>query len=406
VAWVAAASLAVAGATASAAQQPTPAPVSPAPAAPQDAAARIRSQRDELDRIRKERTDLEDKMRTLQGTVHDLSEERRNLDRQADATEAAMRSLDRQLLAIGASVEETTGELVLAQDELVLKRAILRRRLNDIYKRGPLFSMQVMFAAQSFGELVSRYKYLHLLTLRDRALVTRVEALHTRISGQRTQLVKLQDEMALSREEKAEEEVRLRRLEEERSVRLRTAEKQAKQTAARLAQIEKDEARVGALVAALEAARKKAEARPNAPAPVSSTIKTSDFGKLDWPVDGTILYRFGRVVNPNNTATRWNGIGIAALQGSPVRAVAAGEVVAAEPIGTYGPTVIVQHGGGDYSVYGSLATVDVKKGATITKGQVVGTVGATDPDLPSHLHFEIRPKGHAMDPLVWLRNRQ
>lgn len=344
-------------------------------------------------------------MRTLQGTVHDLSEERRNLDRQADATEAAMRSLDRQLLAIGSSVEETTGELILAQDELVLKRAILRRRLNDIYKRGPLFSMQVMFAAQSFGELVSRYKYLHLLTLRDRALVGRVESLHARIAGQRTQLVRLQDEMALSREEKAEEEVRLRRLEQERSARLKTATKQAKQTAARLAQIEKDEARVGSLVAALEAARKKAEARPNAPAPTSSTIRTSDFGKLDWPVDGTILYRFGRVVNPNNTSTRWNGIGIAALQGSPVRAVAPGEVVAAEPIGTYGPTVIVQHGGGDYSVYGSLATVDVKKGATITKGQVVGTVGATDPDLPSHLHFEIRPKGHAMDPLVWLRNR-
>ena len=387
-----------------AAQQPSPTP--PAPPTTQDAAGRIRSQREELDRIRRERTELEDKMRSLQGTVHDLSEERHNLDRQADATEAAMRSLDRQLLAIGASVEETTGELVLAQDELVLKRAILRRRLNDIYKRGPLFSMQVLFAAQSFGELVSRYKYLHLLTLRDRALVHRVEALHERIAGQRTQLVHLQDEMALSREEKAEEEVRLRRLEQERSARLKTAEKQARQTASRLAQIERDEARVGSLVAALEAARKKAEARPNAPAPTASTIRTGDFGKLDWPVDGSILYRFGRVVNPNNTSTRWNGIGIAALQGSPVRAVAAGEVVAAEPIGTYGPTVIVQHGGGDYSVYGSLATVDVRKGTMITKGQVVGTVGATDPDLPSHLHFEIRPKGHAMDPLVWLRNHQ
>ena len=397
--------LAVAGPAVNA-QQPSPTPPTPSPPTTQDAAGRIRSQREELDRIRRERTELEDKMRSLQGTVHDLSEERHNLDRQADATEAAMRSLDRQLLAIGASVEETTGELVLAQDELVLKRAILRRRLNDIYKRGPLFSMQVLFAAQSFGELVSRYKYLHLLTLRDRALVHRVEALHERIAGQRTQLVHLQDEMALSREEKAEEEVRLRRLEQERSARLKTAEKQARQTATRLAQIQRDEARVGSLVAALEAARKKAEARLNAPAPTTSTIRTSDYGKLDWPVDGTILYRFGRVVNPNNTSTRWNGIGIAALQGSPVRAVAAGQVVAAEPIGTYGPTVIVQHGGGDYSVYGSLATVDVKKGTTITRGQVVGTVGATDPDLPSHLHFEIRPKGHAMDPLVWLRNHQ
>jgi septal ring factor EnvC (AmiA/AmiB activator) len=65
--------------------------------------------------------------------------------------------------------------------------------------------------------------------------------------------------------------------------------------------------------------------------------------------------------------------------------------------------VIVQHGGGDYSVYGSLARIDVRKGQQVVKGAVIGTVGATDPDLPPHLHFEIRPKGRAVDPLEWLR---
>ncbi len=84
--------------------------------------------------------------------------------------------------------------------------------------------------------------------------------------------------------------------------------------------------------------------------------------------------------------------------------MAAGRVVVAEPFGTYGLTVIVQHGGGDYSVYGSLSRLAVDKGATISKGQTVGFVGAADPDLPAHLHFEIRPQGRAVDPLEWLRN--
>ena len=66
-------------------------------------------------------------------------------------------------------------------------------------------------------------------------------------------------------------------------------------------------------------------------------------------------------------------------------------------------SVIVQHGGGDYSVYGSLARIDVRVGQQVVKGAVVGTVGATDPDLPPHLHFEVRPKGRAVDPLEWLR---
>jgi septal ring factor EnvC (AmiA/AmiB activator) len=70
---------------------------------------------------------------------------------------------------------------------------------------------------------------------------------------------------------------------------------------------------------------------------------------------------------------------------------------------TYGPTVIIQHGGGDYSVYGSLARIEVRKGQQIPKGEMIGTVGAIDPDLPPHLHFELRPQGRSVDPLTWLR---
>jgi septal ring factor EnvC (AmiA/AmiB activator) len=108
-------------------------------------------------------------------------------------------------------------------------------------------------------------------------------------------------------------------------------------------------------------------------------------------------------VNPNNTTTRWNGIGIAASAGTEVKSVSAGEVVLADVMGTYGNTVILQHGGGDYSVYGSLSHISVAKGSRVAKGQVIGTTGATDPSLPAHLHFEIRHGGPAVDPLEWLR---
>jgi murein hydrolase activator len=124
---------------------------------------------------------------------------------------------------------------------------------------------------------------------------------------------------------------------------------------------------------------------------------------MDWPVQGDILYSFGRVVNPNNTTVRWNGIGIKAAAGTEVHAVAAGKVLVADQFGTYGLTVIVQHPGGDYSVYGSLSKITTEKGAVVTKGQVIGYVGSADPDLPAHLHFELRPQGHAVDPMDFLR---
>jgi septal ring factor EnvC (AmiA/AmiB activator) len=369
--------------------------------------ARLRAQREELTRIRQERAELERRMNEIKSNVHDLSEEVSNIDRQADITARAVRALDAQLSSITAEVDTATADLVHAQDELVVKRAILERRLIDIYKRGPLYSFEALLSAQTFGELVARYKYLRLLALRDQTLVRRMEDLRNQIGKQRELLVRLQSGLALNRTEKAEEEQRLRRLEEQREQSLRQAKRTAKQTEARLAQISRDEARLTDLISALEKARlEAARAAPrNSPPPAGSTLRTSDFGKLNWPVDGTIIYRFGRVVNPNNTTVKWNGIGISAARGTPVKSIAAGQVVVAEPFATYGLTVIIQHGGGDYSVYSSLASIDVTKGSAVTRGQVVGSVGTNDPELEPHLHFEIRPRGRAVDPLTWLQDR-
>ncbi|HUX35284.1 MAG TPA: peptidoglycan DD-metalloendopeptidase family protein, partial [Gemmatimonadaceae bacterium] len=117
-------------------------------------------------------------------------------------------------------------------------------------------------------------------------------------------------------------------------------------------------------------------------------------------------YPFGRQVQSNNTTIRWNGIGIAAPIGTPVHVVAAGEVVSVSQLGLYGLTVIVDHGGGDYSIYGSLQNARVVRGQKVAKDQVIGTVGVSDPDFPAHLHFEVRQHGGpAVDPTTWLRHR-
>ena len=368
---------------------------------------KIRQQREELERIRRERDQLQRNMRELQTKAHDLNEEVSNLHQQADATARVVRSLDVQLETITTEVDGTTSSLLRAEDELAMKRAVLRRRLIDIYKRGPMYTTEALLAARTFGQLLGRYKYLHELALRDRSLVARVEDLYDQVAKQRRQLVRLREEFERSRQEKREEEERLRALEESRSKNLSVVKRSAKQTQARLVAIGRDETRLANVIASFEEARRKAAERPNAPAVLSSSkLKTTDFGKLDWPVDGAIIYRFGRAVNPNNTTIRWNGVGIAAPSGASVKAVAGGEVMVAEAIGTYGLTVIIQHGGGDYSVYGSLARADVQKGQQVIKGQVIGAVGVSDPELDSHLHFEIRPKGRAIDPLVWLRGEQ
>ncbi len=364
---------------------------------------RMRQQQDELDKLRRERANLEAKMANLQRSARSLADEVGNIEAQRATTARLVDALDRQLATITREVAAASSGLVRAEQEIVSKRSALQRRMEQIYKRGRLYDVEALLSAQSFAALVARYKYLHDLTLHDRTLVHRVESLRNNIVTQRELLVRLQDDVTRNRSEKDLEAKRLRGLESQRQRNLTLVQRSATQTRERLTQLARDEARLASVLASLETARRRAELSPNARPAAPSTIKTSDLGRLDWPVDGDILYRFGKVINPNNTTTRWNGLGIGANAGTAVRAIASGEIVLAENFGTYGPTVIVQHGGGDYSVYGSLGRIDVRKGQDVAKGALLGTVGATDPELPPHLHFEVRPKGRAVDPLEWLR---
>jgi septal ring factor EnvC (AmiA/AmiB activator) len=367
---------------------------------------RLRAQQDELDKLRKERADLESRMNELQRSARSLSDEVTNLEAQRRTTKRLVEALDQQLETINEEVIKAGSGLMRAEGELASKRGALQRRMVEIYKRGSLYDVEAMLSAQSFAGLVARYKYLHELALNDRKLVQRVEGLRDQIISQRMLLVRLQDEVGRNRQEKDREARRLAELENRRQKNLTAVQLTAQKTRERMQQLARDESRISNAIATMETARRRAEMAPNARPAAASTIRTSDLGKLDWPVDGTILYRFGRVVNPNNTTTRWNGIGIGASIGATVKAIAAGEVVLADNVGTYGPTVIVQHGGGDYSVYGSLQRIDVRRGQQVNKGQSVGTVGDADPDLPPHLHFEIRPQGRAIDPLEYLRSKR
>jgi murein hydrolase activator len=383
-------------------------------APPAARAQQIDDQREELEALRRERADLERRMSELRGTVHELNEEVANIDRQADATARLVRALDRQLAQIGTEIAGVTAQLGGTETELERKRSTLHRRVRDIYKRGPMYEREALLAAQSFGDLVTRYKYLHELARRDRALVHRVEQLRNDAVRQRTVLVGLQETVEETRRERAHEEGRLRALERLRSASLANAERAAALTAVRLAEIRRDEAALTRVIAnAVDAERRRAariaaggRTRGAPSRPADGTMRASGAGQLDWPVDGSFLYDFGREQRANNTAVRWNGIGIKAPAGTPVLAVAAGKVLEVSRFGTYGLTVIVEHGGGDYSIYGSLGRAEVIKGASVAKGQPLGTVGISDPELGPHLHFEIRQGGPAVDPKIWLRQRR
>ena len=119
------------------------------------------------------------------------------------------------------------------------------------------------------------------------------------------------------------------------------------------------------------------------------------------PADGAYTSGFGM---------RWgsmhNGIDIANVPGTPIRAVSDGTVIDSGPAQGYGQWIRIQHGDGSISVYGHMQSLYVAVGEQVQAGQTIAGMGSLGFSTGSHLHFEIWPDGaNPVDPEPWLAAR-
>ena len=117
-----------------------------------------------------------------------------------------------------------------------------------------------------------------------------------------------------------------------------------------------------------------------------------------WPVEGTIKTRFGR--QPNKTFHNW--IRIAAKEGAPVKAAAAGTVIFSSHLKDYGQTVIIRHKNDFTTVYTHLDKRYVKVDQSVKQGEKIATVGTKEATGAAYINFEIRINGKASDPVLYL----
>ncbi len=362
---------------------------------------RIRANRARLDSIRQERESLENELDRLRGRARDIASEIRNIERQRDVTARVVNELDRQMASMTSQMDTVTMDLMLAQDALAETQAVLERRLTEIYKRGPLYAFQVLLVAESFGDLLSRYKYLYLVSRQDRVLVQEVEELAQRIEVQRSQHLSVQRELSQQLDDRGAELQRYVNLGRQRQNALAQTRRSREVTATRLDSLAAAEGQLASIINSLEETRRRAIARGER---IEGTISTDDLGQLEWPVDGDVIYEKGRLTRPDGTHVRQNGIGIAVPAGTPVRAVATGTVEVASPMSTYGPSIMLDHGGGYYTLYLYLSALEVQMGQLVQAGQIIARSGGVHSSEGAHIEFQIRgAQGIALDPRHWLR---
>jgi len=122
-----------------------------------------------------------------------------------------------------------------------------------------------------------------------------------------------------------------------------------------------------------------------------------------WPAHGWLTGTFGGRSDPfTNEPAFHQGLDISTDKGQPVYATADGQVESAAYTGDYGNLIQIQHGFGLVTRYGHLSAFNVKPGQKVSRGDVIGFVGATGRATGAHVHYEVLANGKLLNPLQLL----
>ena len=124
------------------------------------------------------------------------------------------------------------------------------------------------------------------------------------------------------------------------------------------------------------------------------------FLKSPLKFTGRITSYFGGRTDPfTSRHGRHNGVDFAAYYGAPIVATSTGNVSFAGWRGAYGKLITVRHSNGYTTYYGHCSKLYVRPGQAVSQGQVIAGVGSTGRSTGPHVHYEIRSRGAAMNPL-------
>jgi murein DD-endopeptidase MepM/ murein hydrolase activator NlpD len=326
------------------------------------------------------------KIDSLQGNINVLQRKQSRVQTSLDQKRA-------ELLEVRGKLEEARERLERLRKELVVAEDALATRLVELYKADEPDALTVILQADGFADLLEQTEFLERVSEQDQAIIERVRVLKEEAKKQKELLAELEQ-----RVEDAANAILAQRNELARAKNQLVGSRNElagvrNDRRAVLAQVHDSRIRLEGDLRELEAEQAKVTAQlQGAPAPVQQGS-----GQLIWPVSGPVVSGFGM---------RWGrlhaGLDIAVPAGTGIRAADGGQVVLAAWTGGYGNYVCIQHNGSLSTCYAHLSSYGVSSGASVSQGQVIGSVGCTGHCFGDHLHFETRVNGSPVDPMGYL----
>ena len=283
------------------------------------------------------------------------------------------------------------------QNEIVRLRTELRKQVRWMQALGPWGGLSLSPTLSNFDDYLEQGRYLAYWRNQERKKLDRVQALQTDMAQREKELQVALQRLAMEEKDTASFQANLRLNEEHLQgflEGLREDETKQKEVQAELVE---EAVQLDRMLTSLLG-------KPRSGVFETSIAFANLKGELPRPVEGSLTEPFGEHIHPKfHTKTVQSGILIATEAGAPVQAVADGKVVYADIYQSYGPMVILDHGGGYFSVYTHLRAYNVGKGQVLKSGEFIGSAGDTL-DGP-RLGFEIRHMAQAQDPNKWILDK-
>jgi len=369
----------------------------------------LRYQNKAINALKNEIEQLRSKIKKTESRERSTASRISSLDEEIALTSRLVQSLKREEKKTRSRITRLKEDLLKNENELEILRVRYEQRVVNSYLKGRITDLERVFSSTTWRQAMYRTHYLKIISDIEKKMTKQIEKLLIGISQQKLELeAALRGNLILKRDKEKQmssyRNMRINREQElsrirfdKKALALYVNEKEAglKQLENIIKKILEDRARFERE----ERIRQQQQA-----------LKTKSFsalkGRLPWPANGRIIAKFGRQWNPKlKTTTENPGIDIKGQPGSAIRAIIGGVVTTITYIRGYGTTIIIDHGGGFYTVYSHVTNIQINVDSEVRNGDVIAYMGDSGSINGSKLHFEIWGKGQKLNPELWLSKK-
>ncbi|WP_219834373.1 murein hydrolase activator EnvC [Paenibacillus sp. R14(2021)] len=313
--------------------------------------------------------------------INDVGGQLNNVQSQIDSTEEKL--------------QQAGTDLEAAEKRLKTRDKLLQSRIRLMYTNGVVSYLDVLLSATSFSDFIDRMDSLSSILgqdqdilashKKDKALIAaKKKEVEKSLADVKTMYGKLADYHGLLKDKEKQKEVMVLKY---------------KDQADELDEISEDQEDL-----LIKLAKKVSDLETK-----KNNIKVYYTGgklgmplRASWHLSSPFGYRIHPVTGRRKLHT---GMDMAVPKGTPIYAAESGVVIVAQWWSDYGNCVIIDHGGGLWTVYGHIRDggIKVSKGQSVKRGQKIAEVGSTGMSTGNHLHFEVRKNQEPVNPAPYLK---